>query len=262
MGRSGVDLQAQTDNPSRGPTGITESSPKIEAPIGLLVLTDDPMLSEKLGHDLERLSLLPRWASTYEEAPDLGKDDWDPEIVVVDLLIPRAERYTICSVVRSAFGVPVIAVGEEPDVPRAAKLGADGYLTKPISSLSLSTSIRAVLHRETASGGPIVAGDLRLDPDTRTAFVDQDRLALSSDEFALLARLAASPENSVSKSELLKAMRGAVTDQWLVDIHVMQLMVKLVDRSVCRITRAPSNDGFVLSVGATSTSRISKPHRR
>jgi DNA-binding response OmpR family regulator len=258
MGRTGVDLQEQTDNPSRGPTGIIESPLTSETPIGLLVLTDDPMLSEKLGRELERLSLDPRWVATYEEALDLGKDDWDPEIVVVDLLIPRAERYTICSVVRSAFGVPVIAVGEEPDVPRAAKLGADGYLTKPISSLSLSTSIRAVLHRKAAFGGPIVAGDLKLDPDTRTAHVDQHRIALSGDEFALLARLAASPEISVSKSELLKVMRGAVTDQWLVDIHVMRLMVKLVERSVCRITRTPGDDGFVLSVAASSASKISK----
>jgi DNA-binding response OmpR family regulator len=169
MGRTGLDLQAQTETASRGPTGITESPLTIEAPIGLLVLTDDPMLNEKFGRELERLSLDPRWAATYEEALDLGKDDWDPEIVVVDLLIPRAERYAICSVVRSAFGVPVIAVSEEPDVPRAAKLGADGYLTKPFSSLSLSTSIRAVLHRETTFGGPIIAGDLKLDQESRTA---------------------------------------------------------------------------------------------
>jgi DNA-binding response OmpR family regulator len=262
MGRSGVDLQAQTDNPSRGPTGITESPSKIEAPIGLLVLTDDPMLSERLGNDLDRLLLDPRWASTYEEALGLGKDDWDPEIVVVDLLIPRAERYTICSVVRSAFGVPVIAIGEEPVVPRAAKLGADGYLTKPISSLSLSASIRAVLHRETACGGPIVAGDIRLDPDARTAYIDQHHLALSADEFALLTRLAASPEISVSKSEMLQAMRGAVTDQWLVDIHVMRLMVKLADRSVCRITRTPSDDGFVFSVAASLPFKVSTPQHR
>lgn len=262
MGRSGMDLQAQTDNTSRGPTEITVSPPKNEVPIGLLVLTDDPMLSAKLRRDLERLSLDPRWATTYEEALDLGKDNWDPEIVVVDLLIPRAERYTICRVVRTAFGVPVIAVGEEPDVPRAAKLGADGYLTKPINPLSLSTSIRAVLHRETAFGEPIVAGDLSLDPLTRTAYLDQHRLSLNGDEFVLLARLAASPEISVSKSELLKAMRGAVTDQWLVDIHVMRLMVKLVERSDCRITRTPSDDGFVLSVAASSPSKFSKPKRR
>ena len=262
MSRSGVDLQSHTDKSSRGLIGITESPPRIESPIGLLVLTDDPMLSEKLGSDLERLSLDPRWATTYEEALDLGKDNWDPEIVVVDLLIPRAERYTICSVVRAAFGVPVIAVGEEPDVPRAAKLGAVGYLTKPINPLSLSTSIRAVLHRETAFGEPIVAGDLSLDPETRTAYLDQHRLSLNGDEFALLARLAASPEISVSKSELLMAMRGAVTDQWLVDIHVMRLMAKLAEISICRITRTPSDDGFVLSIAASLPSKISRAQSR
>ncbi len=231
----------------------TPSTPSIsESVIQLLVLTDDQALSAKLESGLEQLSFDPRWASTYEEALDRLFDGWTPEIVVVDLLIPRAERYSICRVVKTHFGVPVIAVGEEPDTPRPAKLGADDYLGKPISPLSLSTCVRDVLQRELTYQGTLVADDLVLDPKTKSVLVAHKRVNVSREEFALLARLALSPDESVSRTELFRTIRGGATDldRWLVDIHLTRLMVKLAGISRCRISRAPNDQGFVLSTSA------------
>jgi DNA-binding response OmpR family regulator len=71
---------------------------------------------------------------------------------------------------------------------------------------------------------------------------------LSPEEFELLLQLATAPEISVSKLDLLKSIRGAVTelDQWLVEIHIMRLMVKLSRQSICRVERTPADDGFML----------------
>jgi DNA-binding response OmpR family regulator len=223
-----------------------------ESVIHLLVLTDDQALSAKLGHDLEQLSFDPRWASTYEQALDQLFGDWTPEIVVVDLLIPRAERYSICRVVRTHFGVPVIAVGEEPDMPWPAKLGADEYLGKPISPLSLSTCVRDVLQRQIAYQGAIVAGDLTLNPLARSVVAGHQSIDVNDDEFALLGRLALSPDEIISRNELFRTIRGGATDldRWLVDIHLTRLMVKLAGISNCRISRAPHDQGFMLSTCA------------
>jgi DNA-binding response OmpR family regulator len=109
-----------------------------------------------------------------------------------------------------------------------------------------------VLHREAAYRDALVAGDLTLDPKARSVLGAHQSVNLSGDEFALLARLALSPNETVSRNELFRIIRGGATDhdRWLVDIHLTRLMVKLADVSKCRISRAPHDQGFMLSTCA------------
>jgi len=248
MVRSVIDLQAHSKDFPNSDSGASEAPHHNHSEIGLLVLTNDPMLFRVLEDELHRLKFDTQWASTYEEAVNLSRDEWDPAVVVVDLLIPRAERYSICSIVRSALGVPVVAVGEQPDVPRAAKLGADGFLSKPFSPQTLAETVRAVLDRAATHANPVVARDLKLETEAKIAYAGKQRINLSHEEFELLLRLATAPQSSVSKMDLLKSIRGAVTelDKWLIEIHIMRLMIKLAGQSICRIDRTPADDGFIL----------------
>jgi hypothetical protein len=70
--------------------------------IGLLIISDGPILSHSLTPGLHRLELEPRWATSYQKALDQKSGDW--QAVVLDLLVPRSEQYSICREARATFG--------------------------------------------------------------------------------------------------------------------------------------------------------------
>jgi len=143
-----VDSEAQSAGSPRSHSGLAKAPIQDGHQTCVLFLTDDPFLRGELDGRLEQLKLHPRWAATFEEALATTDGGWAPEVVVVDLLIPRTERYTICSELRAAFGVPVIVVGDQPSPSRATKLGADGFLNAPINPHSLTTIVRDILSSE------------------------------------------------------------------------------------------------------------------
>jgi DNA-binding response OmpR family regulator len=170
------------------------------------------------------------------------------QAVVLDLLVPLTERYSICRVVRATFGLPVIMVDERPDDALGATLGADFYLDKPITAESIWASLHAVTSRRRLDGGALPHGELVLFSDTNAAFVDGRLLDLTSDEFVLLERLACVEGDIVSRSELARSFcdHAGKLDPELVEVHVVRLMAKLATRSSRRVVRSANRDGYIL----------------
>jgi len=161
----------------------------------------------------------------------------DPDLVILDLMLPKVDGFEVCRELRRRGDVPILmltARSEDIDAIVGLELGADDYVTKPFNPRALVARVKAILRRTdaTAKGGrPIQVGDLRIDPRRREATVGERRLELRAREFDLLAALARDPGVVLSRDALLEDVWG--TDfpgqTRTVDVHVAEVRKKLGD---------------------------------
>ena len=156
------------------------------------------------------------------------------DLVVLDLGLPDVDGLDVLKMIRSVSSVPVViatARDDEAEIVRALDAGADDYVVKPFSSDQLDARIRAVLRRlgSDEESGPIVVGDLSIDPQARNASLAGVELELSRREFDLLVFLAGRAGTVVGKREILAEVwrqpyGGA---DKTVDVHISWLRRKL-----------------------------------
>jgi DNA-binding response OmpR family regulator len=156
------------------------------------------------------------------------------DVVVLDIMLPGMSGYDVCRRMR-ALGIwtPVLmltAKDGEYDQADALDLGADDYLTKPFSFLVLVARLRALIRR----GGPVrpsvlAAGDLSLDPATRTVRRGDDEITLTPREFGLLHFLLRHRGDVVSKTDILESVWDAnyEGDDNVVEVYVGYLRRKI-----------------------------------
>lgn len=222
----------------------------VEAAPAVLLVGDDPLTWEDGSAFLLREGFAVRSARDGAAALLLAGGPWRPDVVVVDLLIPTRDAYTIYWALRTAFGVPVIVT--TPWVGRSGAGEPDEILPRPFDLPQLAARIRTVLGHDQTSDALLAAGDLMVMPRAGRAFLSGRELRLTADEVALLTRLVAAGDQPVQKGDLLQTLRGVTrdTDPRLVDVHLVRLMVKLADAAGVRLRRTPANDAYVLAVTA------------
>ena len=198
----------------------------------VFLVEDDQRIRETLisglaahGHLVDATgSALPALQRIIESAPD---------VVVLDLGLPDLDGIDALRMLRAVSGVPVIvatARDDEEQIVRTLDAGADDYVVKPFSAAQLDARIRAVLRRAGEQrAGPIVVGQLRVDPGAREATLAGRPLELSRKEFELLCFLATHAGKVVTKRELLAEIwrlpyGGA---DKTVDVHLSWLRRKL-----------------------------------
>lgn len=202
----------------------------------ILVVDDEPKLIEVVRAYLERDGYRVVVASNGREALERFHQA-QPDLVVLDLMLPELDGLEVCRRLRQESPVPIIMLTarvEEVDELLGLELGADDYITKPFSPRALLARVRAVLRRtslaaEDGSEAPIVDGSLHVDPSRHVATWDGTRLALTPTEFRLLAALARRPGRVFERLELLERMHGdpAAGYERTVDAHVKNLRRKL-----------------------------------
>ncbi len=161
----------------------------------------------------------------------------DPDLVVLDLMLPKMDGFEVCRELRRRGDVPILmltARSEDVDAIVGLELGADDYVTKPFNPRALVARVKAILRRTdaTAKGGrPIQVGDLRIDPRRREASVGGRMLDLRAREFDLLAALARDPGVVLSRDVLLEDVWGTdfPGETRTVDVHVAEVRKKLGD---------------------------------
>jgi DNA-binding response OmpR family regulator len=158
----------------------------------------------------------------------------NPDLVVLDLMLPGLDGLAVCRELRRFSAVPIImltARTTDADVQRGLDLGADDYVAKPFSPRTLVARIRAVLRRTRDDVAPeeILVGPLRIDRARHTATVGGNEVALTRTEFRLLAVLAESPGRVFSRTLLVERVLGIDTDtaERTIDAHVMKVRRKL-----------------------------------
>jgi DNA-binding response OmpR family regulator len=161
-----------------------------------------------------------------------------PDLVVLDLMLPDTDGFTICRGMRAdraLASIPVImltARAEEADRILGLELGADDYVVKPFSPKELAARVKAVLRRSSPEAGRSrleVADGLLIDVDTHEVFVHGQKLELTQAEFRLLHLLASRSGWVFSREKILDHLWGDeknVTDR-SVDVHVKHLRDKL-----------------------------------
>ena len=167
-------------------------------------------------------------------------DTEEPDIVLLDLMLPEADGFELCRLMRERSGVAIIVVsarGGERDKVTALNMGADDYMTKPFSIEELLARIAATLRRtRPAAPGDTVpqlidVGELRIDLASEQVFRSGERVHLTPTEFALLRELATNRGKLLTHAHLLRRVwgHGYETETEYVRVYVRRLRAKLED---------------------------------
>ena len=156
-------------------------------------------------------------------------------LVVLDLMLPGMGGLDVLRRLRKVSPVPVLiltARGEDSDRILGLEMGADDYVPKPFNPRELIARIRAILRRTSrahAAAGPVVLGDLRIDPAVREVWLEDAPLNLTSVEFALLEAFMREPGRILSREQLTEAVLGRKLGPFdrVIDVHVSNLRKKL-----------------------------------
>ena len=234
-----------------GDAGTLRGQPPTAAPpqVRALVVDDEPPLVRLVVSYLEREGFQVATAGDGERAVELART-FQPEVIVLDLMLPGVDGIEACRRIRSfsdAYVVMLTAHAEEVDKLVGLGVGADDYLTKPFSPRELVARIRAMLRRPRATpDGPDAPdaaatvrriGELAIDAAAREVSLSDRPIELTRLEFDLLEALAARPRVVLSRRQLLERVWGQdgqegqdwYGDDHLVDVHIANLRRKLSD---------------------------------
>jgi len=202
-------------------------------PARILVAEDDLKQAELIRRYLEREGHLTVVVHDGRAAIDEARRR-SPDLLVLDVMMPKVDGLDVCRVLRADGDVPIImltARSTEDDLLLGLDLGADDYLTKPYNPRELVARIRTVLRRtQSRSEGEVYrVGDLAIDPIRHEVRLAGDLIDVTPAEFKILVCLAASPGRAFSRQQLLEHAFGFdhyVFDR-TIDVHVMNLRKKI-----------------------------------
>lgn len=234
-------VRSQTEIPQVTPAvqeQVVEKEPKTK----VLIVDDETTIRRILETRLKMSGYQVELASDGEEALEKF-NTCHPDIVILDIMLPKVDGFTVCKEIRSYSEVPVIILSAITDVSERIKgleLGADDYVTKPFSPNELEARIRSVLRRVTDrpmeqaqghSNNVIVVGNLKIDTSKRQVYKNNERIRLTGMEFNLLELLVSNSGKPYSRAEILQQVWSYPADHRIdtrvVDVHISRLRSKL-----------------------------------
>jgi len=199
----------------------------------VLVIDDDRKLCSLLSEYLGSVGLEVLTAQSADTGLPLLRAE-QPDIVVLDVMLPGMDGFEICRAIRRSSSVPVImltARGEVTDRVVGLELGADDYMPKPFEPRELVARIQAILRRGRAGEEVWSFGALRVDPQRRAAFLGDEPVPLTTAEFDLLELLIRGRGRVLSRGSILDGVKGESWDAFdrSIDVLVSRLRQKLED---------------------------------
>ncbi|WP_269508035.1 MtrAB system response regulator MtrA [Corynebacterium faecium] len=211
----------------------------------ILVVDDDPAINEMLTIVLEAEGFQTSSVTDGAEAVPAFRS-FDPDLILLDLMLPGMNGIDICREIRKESAVPVVmltAKTDTVDVVLGLESGADDYITKPFKPKELVARIRARLRRTDETPADVFeVGDLTVDVPQHTVTRGDEEIQLTPLEFDLLVEMARKPNQVHSREELLESVWGYrnASDTRLVNVHVQRLRSK--------IEHDPENPEIILTV--------------
>ena len=202
----------------------------------ILVVDDDPHIRQLLVYALAKAGLATREAADGEAAL-AAVAEAPPDLVVLDINMPRMDGLEVCRRLRAQGDLPILFLSsrdDEIDRILGIELGADDYVVKPFSPREVAARVMASLRRTAGrppaegADGALAHGKLELDVEGWRAAFAGAAVALTVTEFSLLRILAAAPRRVFSRDAIIDRLHGtgfAVTDR-TIDSHVRNLRAK------------------------------------
>ena len=203
----------------------------------ILVVEDEESFVEALTVGLKREGFRVRVARDGVEALELF-DLVQPDLVLLDVMLPRISGIDVCREIRARSQVPIIMVtakSSEIDTVVGLEVGADDYVSKPYRLRELVARMRAALRRAPRPGEPVSSpatlevGDVRLDPERHEVFVRGQAVTMPLKEFELLSFLLDNAGRVLTRELLIDRIWGAdyVGDTKTLDVHIKRLRAKV-----------------------------------
>lgn len=204
----------------------------------ILVVDDEKLLVKGLKFNLEQEGYQVITAFDGEEAIRLAHDE-SIDIILLDLMLPKVDGFTVCRTIRNFSNVPIImltAKSEDVDKILGLEYGADDYITKPFNVREVEARIKAILRRITRepkgdSSKTMVSGDITLDYNFRRAMVLDRIVELTGKEFDLLELFLKNPDKVYTRENLLDILWGIgyPSEERTIDVHMRRLREKIED---------------------------------
>lgn len=201
----------------------------------ILVVDDEQLLVKGIRFNLQNEGFEVITGSNGAEALLMAEQE-NPDLIILDVMMPEMDGLTACSKIREFSNVPIIlltAKAEDMDKLMGFDNGADDYLTKPFNILELKARIRALLRRANAQSSPSVQrltfGTISLDLDARNAYRSGELVDLTAKEFDVVEFLMRNPNRVYSREALLDTLWTYEyrSDIRTVDVHIRRLREKL-----------------------------------
>ena len=244
------------ENGERGQARSAEAAGAAPAPTAktsLLIIEDDENISTAIEEYFSRAGYAVNAASDGVAGIDAAVKS-RPDVVVLDLMLPKMDGLAVCKELRQKNPqMPILMLTAKDDVVDKVlglEMGADDYITKPFSLRELEARIKSVLRRTraaVASGDgkdetPIVRGTLRIDPVTREVTIAERQVELTPKEFDLLRLFAGNPGRVFPRKYLLEKIWDYSYEGYdrTIDSHINRLRAKIEEN--------PDNPQLVLTV--------------
>jgi len=199
----------------------------------ILVVDDEPKVTRIARDYLEKEGFRVLTAGDGQSALAAARRE-KPDLVILDILLPKLEGREVCRILRRESNVPIImltALSEEIDQVTGLEIGADDYITKPFSPRALVARVRAILRRargEFRAPGIVRAGSLEIDPEKYAVTFNDVPVRLTPNEFKFLFLLASRPGQTLTRERLLEDVHGTASSlDRSVDSHIKNLRKKL-----------------------------------
>ena len=180
----------------------------------------------------------------------------NPDLVILDLMLPQLDGYGVCEKLRSRTSIPILmlsAIDEVSQKIACLQLGADDFMVKPFSPKELIARIACLLRRrvgkaqgrvqEIPANNLLVAGDLRIDSNRRKVYRGDEQIRLTELELSLLEVLVQNAGRPIDRIEILRHIWGyspeRLSETRVVDVHVSRLR--------CKIETDPENPELILT---------------
>jgi DNA-binding response OmpR family regulator len=203
----------------------------------ILTVDDDPQLLRLVVRNLQFEGYEVLEASNGEQALE-QIERHEPDLVLLDVMMPKMDGFAVCSRVREFSTVPIIVVtarGQEQDKVRGLELGADDYLTKPFSVEELLARVRAVLRRaqlttnDHVQAGSTTIGELTIDYMQHLVTMAGREVLLTSIEYRILSYLAQHAGRVVTQDLLLEHVWGK---EYVGESHMLHVNINRLRRKI------------------------------
>jgi OmpR family response regulator RpaB len=223
----------------------------------ILVVDDEASIRRILETRLSMIGYNVVTAADGEEAIIVFRKEL-PNLIVLDVMMPKLDGYGVCQEIRRESNVPIImltALGDVADRITGLELGADDYVIKPFSPKELEARIRSVFRRvekvnftpNVLNSGVLKIGSIKIDTNRRQVYKNSERIRLTGMEFSLLELLVSRSGEAFSRAAILQEVWGYTperhVDTRVVDVHISRLRAKLEED--------PSNPDLILTARGT-----------